>query len=90
MAYPDKIPSAVIVECTALPQSAIYSYSGFRVIRTDTQEDLALFYCGDPFVDFDDAEAYAKSVGASVLISDRSIEFWKDLGVDRDREVSNG
>lgn len=90
MANPGPIPTAVIVDCTALPSRAISSYSGFKVRRSDNKQELALFYSGDPFLDFDEAEAYAKSVSTMVLVADNTLSFWKELGVDLDKEVSNG
>jgi len=89
MAYPKPVPTAVVVECTAMPRQPM-SYSGFRVTRAENREELALIYSGDPFMDFDEAKAYARSLSQRVLTAESVMAFWKELGVDLDKEVTNG
>lgn len=56
------------------------TYAGFFLIRNDDGEEIARFYEGDPYEDFDTAISYAQSVTNKITRSAVIAKLWKKLG----------
>lgn len=84
----------VMVTCDFNVEKPLESYNGFCVMKISNKKtwtnEVARFYEGDPYEDYDTALAYADSISRTVLKSCYIEDFWKRIGRSPRRVNKNG